>query len=84
MDLDKKRDFVKEIDDELDKSLNAGSLQEKSQKDGSNTLIAEENQLRAEVASLKNKNIKLREELQQQKKAILINSILRMNSSKMK
>ncbi|CAB5370274.1 unnamed protein product [Rhizophagus irregularis] len=42
-----------------DKSLNAGSLQEKSQKDGSNTLIAEENQLRAEVASLKNKNIKL-------------------------
>ncbi|PKK58075.1 hypothetical protein RhiirC2_796905 [Rhizophagus irregularis] len=59
MDLDKKRDFVKEIDDELDKSLNAGSLQEKSQKDGSNTLIAEENQLRAEVASLKNKNIKL-------------------------
>ncbi|CAB5198068.1 unnamed protein product [Rhizophagus irregularis] len=84
MDLDKKRDFVKEIDDELDKSLNAGSLQEKSQKDGSNILIAEENQLRAEVASLKNKNIKLHEELQQQKKAILINSILRMNSSKMK
>ncbi|CAB4474195.1 unnamed protein product [Rhizophagus irregularis] len=67
-----------------DKSLNAGSLQEKSQKDGSNILIAEENQLRAEVASLKNKNIKLHEELQQQKKAILINSILRMNSSKMK
>ncbi|PKB99181.1 hypothetical protein RhiirA5_430159 [Rhizophagus irregularis] len=52
MDLDKKRDFVKEIDDELDKSLNAGSLQEKSQKDGSNILIAEENQLRAEAEKI--------------------------------
>ncbi|PKY56652.1 hypothetical protein RhiirA4_477102 [Rhizophagus irregularis] len=82
MDLDKKRDFVKEIDDELgviiymknknlkdfikynnlmkqyislylkDKSLNAESLQEKSQKDGSNILIAEENQLRAEAEKI--------------------------------
>ncbi|CAB4421614.1 unnamed protein product [Rhizophagus irregularis] len=35
-----------------DKSLNAESLQEKSQKDGSNILIAEENQLRAEAEKI--------------------------------